>query len=283
MKRNLLLNSGLALLAPFPEEDAGSQAADAATGGAGDQTEQTSTSEQKTSEEAPKAPEEEIDAAREAEAAKEAEAKKEEQKEAVKEATEELEKEETEDKSEKEDKSDERVVPEKKEDYDFTIPEDVGLKDEAGDPFQFDKDDPFVAKMRDIALADGMSQKGLTEAIALYAEAQKDAFAAQTEAVQAKRQEAIEAEKAALTYKTKDGTEITAEDRVKAVLTAIEAAGGKEMVEDLSPAFVTAKATIAIEKLVGLVSEGKIGDGSGTSQNDLDGLSGEDMLYKLRS
>jgi len=177
----------------------------------------------------------------------------------------------------------ERVVPETADEYDFTLPEDIGLKDEKGDPFQFAEGDEFVQQMREIAHADGMSQRALTEALGLYAKVQKasqENFTAQTAKAQETR---LTEELGKLSFKDKEGKDVTGEARVKAVLTSIEAIGDEALKADLVPAFVDAKTTLALEKLVGLASEGKIGDGKSAKKNDLDGLSGEDALMHMRS
>lgn len=279
MKRKLLNGiAALNLFTPSPEELNGSQPADTANGG--------SDTPAPTPETPTLTPEEQIDAGRTAEEAKAAEADLEAQKEIAKKAVEEVEGEGEgeENKSEGDKESaEDRAVPEDPAEYDFTIPEDIGLKDDAGEPFQFDPEDPFLKEMREIAHADGVSQKGLNDIVALYAKVQKEAVEAQSAGFEKHKEEVITAETEKLSYRTKDGDEVTGKDRIKAILTAVETAGGKEMVTQLSPAFVNAEATIAIEKLLGLVSEGKIGDGKGNAGNDLDGLSGEDMLYKLRS
>ena len=177
---------------------------------------------------------------------------------------------------------DERVVPENADDYDFTLP-DIGLKNEKGEPFQFDPKDPFIAKMREIAHADGMSQKGLSDALKLYAEVQKDTNDALQQGFKAAEETRKAEEVGKLSYNDKSGKEVKGEERVEGILRAIEAAGGNELREALIPAFVNADAAIAIEKLVGLASEGKIGNGKTTASTDLDGMSGEDKLLYIRS
>lgn len=177
---------------------------------------------------------------------------------------------------------DERVVPENADDYDFTLP-DIGLKNEKGEPFQFDPKDPFIAKMREIAHADGMSQKGLSDALKLYAEVQKDTNDALQQGFKAAEETRMTEELGKLSYNDKAGKEIKGEDRVKGILSALEAAGGKDLRAALVPAFVNADAVIALEKLVGLASEGKIGNGKTTASTDLDGMSGEDALLHIRS
>ena len=177
---------------------------------------------------------------------------------------------------------DERTVPENPDDYDFTLP-DVGLKNEKGEPFQFEKDDPFVARMREIAHADGISQKGLSDALKLYAEVQKDTQSAIEKNIKDTSAARMTEEMGKLTHTDKNGKEIAGEDRVKALLTSLEAAGGADLRADLVPGIVNSKVVIALEKLVGLASEGKIGEGKPNTQTDLDGLSGEALLDKLRS
>ena len=176
----------------------------------------------------------------------------------------------------------ERLVPENPDDYDFTLP-DVGLKNEKGEPFQFEKDDPFVARMREIAHADGISQKGLSDALKLYAEVQKDTQSAIEKNIKDTSAARMTEEMGKLTHTDKNGKEIAGEDRVKALLTSLEAAGGADLRADLVPGIVNSKVVIALEKLVGLASEGKIGEGKPNTQTDLDGLSGEALLDKLRS
>lgn len=181
------------------------------------------------------------------------------------------------------DEETERVVPETADAYDFTISEDVGLKNEKGEAFQFDPNDPFIADMRAIAHADGMSQKGMTDVLNLYAKVQKASMEEMQKGAKDAHDAKLAEELGQLTYRDKDGAEIKGEDRVKAILTAIETAGGKELRAALVPAFVDAGAVRAIEKLVGLASEGKIGDGKGVAGTDLDGLTGEDALMHIRS
>lgn len=175
------------------------------------------------------------------------------------------------------------VIPETPDGYDFTLPDDSGLKTEAGDPFQFDPDDPLIAEVRAIAHADGMSQEALSKMMGVFTKSQVDGNNAAQEALKVATEAKVKTELEALTRTGADGKEITGETRVKSLLTALETAGGKEMKEALIPAFTSASIVKAVEKLVGLASEGKIGDAKGNTSSDLDGLTGEALLMKIRS
>ena len=281
--KNRFLNSISFLPIPFPDDAgaAGSAPADTATGGTGDAAPADAGGES-TAEAAPALSDaEKINQARSEEGEGEGSAEGEGTDDEASEAATAKEGEGEEPPAET--TAEERTVPENPDDYDFTLPDDIGLKNEKGEPFQFDPKDPFIAKMREIAHADGMSQKGLSDALKLYAEVQKDTNDALQQGFKAAEETRMTEELGKLSYNDKAGKEVKGEDRVKGILSALEAAGGKDLRAALVPAFVNADAVIALEKLVGLASEGKIGNGKTTARTDLDGMSGEDALLHIRS
>lgn len=141
-------------------------------------------------------------------------------------------------------------IPAEGEDYTVTLPEDLGLKDDAGAPLQFDASDPFVGEFIEIAKADGLGQGTVNKLIGMYGKMVKTAHTGNADQIAAQQT----AEFALLDS-----------DRGKAEARAAEASNGLKAVlgDDATPiidGMTTAAAVIAVEKLLELVG----GELSGT-------------------
>lgn len=176
-------------------------------------------------------------------------------------------------------------VPESPDKYDVTIP-DVGLKDEKGDPFQFDKNDPLVADLRKVAFENKVSQKVVSEFLTLYAKANKanvDTLHQSRAASEAAEQARVKSELAALATKDAAGKEITGEARISGLFTKVNAIVGDGASTVLAAGLINAEVVKVVEKL----AERAIGTAAGKeppkgAATD-DSVRGEARLIQLRS
>lgn len=183
--------------------------------------------------------------------------------------------------TEAKDEAPKREVPESADQYDFTVPADLGLKDEKGDPFSFAADDPLVAEAREIFFEGGVPKETAAKIVGLYAKAVKDASEA-TSAAQAEQIDAhVKAELAKLD-RTVDGKTTPGAERVGKILNALDAALGEGASKRWAPRLMDAAQVVDLEKLIARGHEPSAQKPSGGSDG-LEGLHGEALLRAIRA
>lgn len=174
------------------------------------------------------------------------------------------------------------VVPDSPDKYDFTLP-DVGLKDEKGDPFQFDKNDPFVVEARKVAFDNKLPQKALTDLMGLYAKVQAETVAQSSKLAVEAEKTRVAAELSQLASKDAAGKDIAPAARIDALLAKVNTLAGDGASKQLAAGLTNAGVVKVVEKIV----EAAIGKASGKepakgSATD-DNLRGEARLLQLRT
>ena len=172
-------------------------------------------------------------------------------------------------------------LPESADQYDLTIPEDIGLKDANGDPIQFADDDPLAKEFRDFAFEKKLDQDAVKGFVKLYAKAIKDS-AEQTSAAQAEKiNEIRNAEMEKLKTTGADGKEISPGTRIENLKNSVNTVLGDGAFKKLfAPDLISARLVVGIEQLVAKAQETA---GKGQENDSLDGLRGEARLKALRN
>lgn len=186
----------------------------------------------------------------------------------------------TEDESDEKSDIDPDATPDNWQDYDTTITEG-GLKDEKGEPFQFDPNDPFLKKFLESSHQRGRTQGEVSELINLYAEVVK----ASVEEAKSAGEEAQKAAKAAaikeLDITGDDGRVLPGETRIENMFNSIDAVLGERASKDFVPAITNPKVVEHIETLIAMAEEGGAGKG-GQGGDPFDGKRGAARLAALR-
>lgn len=178
----------------------------------------------------------------------------------------------------KDDKAD--LVPEKAEDYDLTLP-DVGLKDEKGEPVQFDPDDPLAAEFREWAMANKVPQGEVAKLLGIFANGQKATFDATQGAMTEAQEAAITAELAKLETKGEDNKTISGEQRITRLMAGLKTVLGDGASTAISKGFTNAETVIAIEALLAKLGEQNPTAGAATA--DFSDLKGGKLLDAVRA
>lgn len=171
-------------------------------------------------------------------------------------------------------------LPESPDQYDLTIPDDIGLKDANGDPVQFDADDPLAQGFRDFAHKNGLTQDAVGELVKMYATATKQNLEQSTKAADEKYAEHKQSELQKLEFTDADGKKVTGGARLQKVLNSLDAVFGKSASKIVKRGLINSSDVIEVEKLVAGLQE-RIGKGE--QGDDLEGLRGAERLKALRS
>lgn len=172
------------------------------------------------------------------------------------------------------------TIPESADKYDFTLSEDIGLKDDKGEPFQFDKEDPLLKDVAEAAFKYKVPQEALTQLLGIYAKDQKATVDKIATDRKTQIDATIDAELKKLETKTADGKNVTGGERVQRLLSGIDAALGDGASKKIAPGLINADIVMGLEKLIAAANEsaGK-GEGSGSVT---DGLRGAAAIKALR-
>lgn len=173
------------------------------------------------------------------------------------------------------------TIPDSPDGYDFSLPEDLGLKDEKGDPLQFTADDPFVAQGREIASKYGLSQEAVSELVGLYGQVIKDTNEAGVAAQKELAQQRTAEELGKLKTTDADGNEVSGEDRVRRLLASVNSAAGDGASSILKDALTNAAMVEVLEKLIARSGEEVGKSQSGESKHsDLRGRALLEQAFK---
>jgi len=164
--------------------------------------------------------------------------------------------------------------------YDLTIPEELGLKDEKGDPLQFDKNDPLVEEFRNLAFDNKLSQDAASKMMGMYARAIKESIETsskdQTAAIEQNKTDQLEK----LKMKDANGKNIAPEERVQSALNSLNATLGDGASKKYIEAITDARHVMLIEELVAKSHE-KAGKSDGSTDDE--NLRGAAALKRLRT
>ena len=154
--------------------------------------------------------------------------------------------------------------------YDLTIPEDLGLKDEKGDPFQFADGDPLVEEFKAMAVEDQLKPETAQKMVALYAKAVKDTRDTLMAEGQAAQDAHAQAELAKLEIKGEGGKVTTGPQRIQALEAKIGDVLGDGAYKKLAPGLINAEIVETVEALLEQASDGGVGTGGrgGSGQPD---------------
>lgn len=179
-------------------------------------------------------------------------------------------------------KADTPPIPASADAYDLTLPQDSGLKNEKGEPFQFDKADPLASEVRKIFFDHKISQQAASELVGLYAKAMRDAASETQKVALAAEEAAIKAEITKLDMKSADGKAITGVQRINSVLAGVDAVLGSGASKDLIANIRDAAGLVRIEQLVAKAQEGASGKPTAGAGDKFAGLSGAALLAAIR-
>lgn len=174
-------------------------------------------------------------------------------------------------------------IPSSADQYDFTVPAEIGLKDEKGEPFQFAKDDPLIAEAGKFFLEGKVPKETASKLIGLYAKAVKEAADATTQgAAEAAKTRAAQ-ELAKLETTSADGKKIAGSDRINSVLAGLDSVLGEGASKKFAPGITSADIALGLEKLVAMAAEGGAGKQPPGAGDKYAGLSGEALLKAIRA
>lgn len=158
-------------------------------------------------------------------------------------------------------KSEEKApeLPASADQYDFTIPEDLGLKDEKGDPLQFDKDDPIVAEARNVFFENKVPKEVASKMVGLYAKAMKETQEATLKSVQELSTAKIQAGLKKLESKDAAGAVVEGGVRVQRVLAGIDTAFGAGASKIIGAELTQPETVIELERWLAVINEGEVG------------------------
>lgn len=160
-----------------------------------------------------------------------------------------------------EEKPDEKApeIPTSADQYDFTIPEDLGLKDEKGDPLQFAKDDPLIAEARSLFFENKVPKDVGAKLVGLYAKAVKDTQEATIKAAQEQSDAKIQAGLKKLETKDANGAVVEGGVRVQRVLAGIDTAFGNGASKIIGAELTQPETVIELERWLAVINEGEVG------------------------
>lgn len=168
--------------------------------------------------------------------------------------------------------------------YDIALPANLALKDEKGDPLEFDAGDPLVQKFRDYAFANKMTQEQFTQALSFHAEAIRQSIGASSDAARSAETDRINKELQALSTKAADGKEIGGAQRVDTLLKNVnsitgDAGASKILAAGLINAGVVKVVEALVQKLL-TQPNGKEPPGGGAKH---EGKRGAELLKAIRA
>lgn len=166
--------------------------------------------------------------------------------------------------------------PETAEAYTFVIPEDLGLKDEKGEPVAVGKDDPMLKELAASALKHKVPQEFLNDVARLYGQTIKETGEATRGAIQSRMDASIETELTKLETKDADGTNITGAERVGRLMTQLNTRLGDGASSKFAPGIISADIVTLLEKL--LAENGEVAGAAPGAGKNTDGLRGSDLI-----
>ena len=176
------------------------------------------------------------------------------------------------------------ALPDSADKYDFTIPADIGLKDEKGEAFQFAADDPFVKEAREAAFKHKIPQAALTELLSIYAKANLGQVEVVTSEAKAAEDARVKSELSKLNFKGSDGKEVDGKQRIDTMLKNVNRVLGDDSAsKKISAGLINADVVLVIDRLVGKLLEQPTGKEPAGAETKFEGLRGASLLTAIRA